>query len=233
MNNLTHALILAAGLGTRLRPITLEIPKPMIKVSNISMLQRVCEHLVNAGLKNIIINTHYLWQQIDDFLPILKDLYKGVNFYVSYEEKLLDVGGAIKKVALDFSLQELIVFNSDILIYNCPTPLNKILNTWDDKMDCLFYLKHKSAVTNASLGDFNLINGNILKRDIINEYIYTGISIYKTDPIKNILLDSFNIMTSYIFPNIENKKFYGCLAEFEFLDIGSHNNLEYAHTIFK
>ena len=110
-----NALILAAGLGTRLKPLTDTMPKALVPVNGIPLLQLVVEKLKYFGFNNIVINVHHFSQQIIDFIESNDNF--GVNIKISDEsEKLLDTGGAIKKAMnlLD-NLDPLLVHNVDIL----------------------------------------------------------------------------------------------------------------------
>jgi NDP-sugar pyrophosphorylase family protein len=105
------ALIFAAGLGTRLRPLTDHTPKALIKVGGKPLLQHCIQRLVAAGYTDIIINIHYLGQQIVDFLTDNDNF--GINITVSDEtQQLLDTGGALKKAACFFDA------NDDFLVHN-------------------------------------------------------------------------------------------------------------------
>ena len=66
--NIKHGMILAAGLGKRMQPLTLKTPKPLLEINNISLLERAINLLVGHGVKEIIINVHYLPEQISSFI---------------------------------------------------------------------------------------------------------------------------------------------------------------------
>ncbi|HRS53968.1 MAG TPA: nucleotidyltransferase family protein, partial [Bacteroidales bacterium] len=109
------ALILAAGKGTRLKPLTDNIPKALVPVAGIPMIDYVIKNLINAGINNIAVNLHHLGNYIKNYLP---QKYPKVNFYFSDEnDKLLDTGGAIKKLSafLRNDNKPFIVHNVDIL----------------------------------------------------------------------------------------------------------------------
>lgn len=90
------AMIFAAGLGTRLRPLTDNMPKALVPVAGKPMLERVIVRLKEAGFNEIIINVHHFGEQIIDFLHAHADF--GVNIHISDErDMLLDTGGGIKK----------------------------------------------------------------------------------------------------------------------------------------
>ncbi len=110
-----QAMILAAGLGTRLRPWTLTHPKALVPVKGIPMLERIIVNLKKHGFTRIIVNVHHFALQITDFLAS-KDF--GVEILVSDETaSLLDTGGAILHAAnyFDFNLGPVLIHNVDIL----------------------------------------------------------------------------------------------------------------------
>lgn len=107
------AVIIAGGLGTRLRPLTYNIPKPMVPVANIPFIVHQIELLRQHGIREIIINIHYLSEQIRGLLG--EGGKWGVKLYYSIEEKPLGTAGAVKNAEEFFDAEPLIVFNGDIL----------------------------------------------------------------------------------------------------------------------
>ena len=95
-----HAMILAAGLGTRMKPITLVKPKPLIKVGSKNLLERSINLLESHGVEQIIINVHHLADQIEKFISNFKSK---VKITISDERNLLlDTGGGVKKGTIIF-----------------------------------------------------------------------------------------------------------------------------------
>src|SRR5574344_733937 len=110
------AMIFAAGLGTRLRPLTNTMPKALVPVAGKPMLEHVITKLKSSGFDDITINIHHLGQQIIDFLKAHDNF--GVTIHISDErEKLLDTGGGIKKARAFLGNDEapFLVHNVDIL----------------------------------------------------------------------------------------------------------------------
>jgi NDP-sugar pyrophosphorylase family protein len=109
------ALIVAAGLGTRLKPITDSMPKALVPLNGVPLLEYVCQKLIAAGFDEIIINVHHFADQIIDF--IAKKQQFGVRIEISDErKKLLDTGGAIKKASWFFNdNRPFLVHNVDIV----------------------------------------------------------------------------------------------------------------------
>ena len=94
------AMILAAGLGTRMKPLTLKMPKPLIKIGSKSLLERSINLLENHGVEQIIINVHHLADQIEKFIS---DFKSNIKITISNEKDLLlDTGGGIKKATKIF-----------------------------------------------------------------------------------------------------------------------------------
>ena len=107
------AMIFAAGLGTRLKPLTDHMPKALVPVAGKPMLEHVIEKLKASGFNEIVINVHHFGNQIIDFLKE-KDNF-GIQIWISDEtEELLDTGGGIKKAAHFFD-EPFLVHNADIL----------------------------------------------------------------------------------------------------------------------
>ena len=105
------AMILAAGIGTRLRPFTANIPKPLFPVAGRPLIDIIIRNLQHAGCESIIINTHHLYKKIDSFLS--SQTYS-IPVVTRYEPLLLGTGGAIKNVADFWDDQPFMVVNSDI-----------------------------------------------------------------------------------------------------------------------
>ena len=108
------AMILAAGLGTRLRPVTDTKPKALVEMNGVPLIEQVLTRLIAAGVKEVIVNLHHFPQQIIEFLQA-KDNF-GIRIEFSHEEKLLDTGGGLKKAGWFFDDgQPFIVHNVDVI----------------------------------------------------------------------------------------------------------------------
>lgn len=109
-----QAMILAAGLGARLRPLTDTKPKALIEYNGVPLLQHVLTRLISFGVTEVIINLHHFPQQIIDFLKSQNDF--GIRIEFSYESTLLDTGGGLKQAAWFFDdHQPFILHNVDII----------------------------------------------------------------------------------------------------------------------
>ena len=109
-----HAMILAAGLGSRMQPLTFKTPKPLIKIGNRNLLERSINLLENYGVEHIIVNVHHLADQIEKFISSLKSK---VKITISNEKDLLlDTGGGVKEGTRVFKKIPFFVVNPDTLL---------------------------------------------------------------------------------------------------------------------
>ncbi len=105
-------MILAAGFGTRLKPLTDSVPKPLVKVNGTPMIEIVIRRLVDFGIKEIVINTHYFAEQIESYF---KENDFGVKITLSYEKEILGTGGGIKNAEKFLKSEDaFIVHNVDV-----------------------------------------------------------------------------------------------------------------------
>ena len=170
-----HGMILAAGLGKRMRPVTLKTPKPLIQIGNKNLLERAIELLINHGIEEIVINVHYLPNQIKDFIN--KKKYK-VKIIISDEQNmLLDTGGGIFHATRSFK-KPFVAVNPDTLWSDAYC--NELKDLEDlylqNKKPSLLLVNKNLSFDSSFKGDFNLRN-NEISRDNKNEFIFTGLQI--------------------------------------------------------
>lgn len=149
------AFVLAAGKGLRMRPLTDDRPKPLIEVDGRAMLDRALDDLAAAGVTEVVVNTHYLGDKIEEHLKNRKDM----AISISREEELLDTGGGVRRVLDFFGDQPFYVLNADVVWTNGPVnALTRLAQAWDEnKMDALLLLCPKDKANDPDLkGDFAL-----------------------------------------------------------------------------
>jgi MurNAc alpha-1-phosphate uridylyltransferase len=174
------AMILAAGFGKRVLPLTLSCPKPLLKIGEETLLSNTLKFLKLFGIEQVIVNVHYLSDQIIDYIN--KNKFGVTITLIKEEDKILDTGGGILNAINHFSNEPFIIINPDT-IWN-PKYLNslkKMENFFFDnkKKKCLLLLVNKDKSFDKNLiGDFSLQN-NLVTRKKINSlnYIYTGLQI--------------------------------------------------------
>ncbi len=133
-----QAMILAAGRGERMRPLTDSTPKPMIPVAGRSMLDRTMDRLANHGVRNVVVNVHHLGEQIANHL--------GGRANIVREDRLLDTGGSVKNALLLFGDEPFFVLNGDGLWTDGPVPmLTRLEEAWDPKRMNALLLLHPLA----------------------------------------------------------------------------------------
>ena len=175
-----HGMILAAGLGKRMQPLTNKKPKPLLEIGDVTLLERAINLLVNHGVKEISINIHHLGDQIEKFISNFKSEAK---IKISNEKDLLlDTGGGVKKGTKDFKDNPFFVINPDTLWSDKYSEEVQSLEIeyFTNKRPCLLMVKKELSLDNSFKGDFNL-NNNLILKDEQNQFIFTGLQIMKND----------------------------------------------------
>ncbi len=171
-----YAMILSAGLGKRMQPITLKTPKPLIEVEGKNLLERTINLLISYGIEEIVINVHHLANQIINFINNKK---YSIKITISDEKDLLlGTGGGIYQGTKIFKKKPFIVINPDTLWNkNYSTELNDLEKLYfKTKKSCLLLVDKELSFDNSFKGDFNLIE-NIVSRNTTNKFIFTGLQI--------------------------------------------------------
>lgn len=148
------AMILAAGFGTRMKPITDHTPKPLVTLGGRALIDHAIDRLVAAGVKRVVVNTHYKADMIAAHLKQRHDI--AIAF--SHEATLLDTGGGVKQ-ALPLLGEVFYVLNADIFWLNAKVPaLKRLARAWDDtRLDALLLVQRTvTAIGYEGLGDFTV-----------------------------------------------------------------------------
>ena len=174
--NIKYGMILAAGLGKRMQPLTLKTPKPLLEINNYTLLERAINLLISHGVQEISINVHYLPDQIKSFINRKK--FK-VKITISNEENLLlDTGGGVLKGTQNFGDNPFFVINPDTVWgehYLAELKSLEVIYLKNNKPTLLLVNK-KLSIDPSFKGDFNLDNEKISK-DSENQFIFTGLQI--------------------------------------------------------
>ena len=187
------ALILCAGYGKRLNPITLDIPKPLLKVDNICILEKSINLIKGLGIKNILLNTFYLKEQI---VRYINTNHFDLNIKVIDDgNEILNTGGGILNMMNNSNDENFLVFNPDT-IWNLDY-LNEIKNMenifFSKNLDNLLLLVNKKLSFDQNLkGDFNL-DDNKIKKGVKNSFIYTGCQILNKKLFKSYKVENFSV----------------------------------------
>lgn len=173
-------MILAAGLGTRMRPLTLTTPKPLIMARGKTLLDHALDELLAAGIQRAVVNVHYLADAIEAHVAARHDLHITIS---DERAQLLETGGGVRK-ALPLLGDVFAVLNADnIWRAHGTAALAQLLPHWDaEKMDALLLLTlRSSAIGYSRAGDFELAADGRLarRRDETAPYVYASIQIAK------------------------------------------------------
>ena len=209
-----HGMILAAGLGKRMKPITLKTPKPLIQIGNKNLLERAIELLIKNGIEDIAINVHYLPDQIKDF--VYSKNYKAKIVFSNEQDTLLDTGGGIFQATRSFK-KPFIAINPDTLWSDAYSNELKDLEDlyFKKKKPCLLLVNKNLSFDSSFKGDFNLQDG-MISRDNNNEFIFTGLQILDHSVFNSIKDKIFSmnkvwnylIKENFLFGNASKQKFY-------------------------
>ena len=177
------ALILCAGLGKRLNPLTLEKPKPLLELNNITLLENTINLIKKLGIKKIFLNTFYFKDQIKDYLNN-KNFNISINI-VDDGSRILNTGGGIKNMINNSNEENFLIFNPDT-VWNVNylksiIQMNEFFENNDIK-NILLVVNKKLSFDTKLKGDFNL-KKNLLSKNTANEYIYTGCQILNKDTL--------------------------------------------------
>ena len=215
MRKINTAVVLCAGFGKRLGPLTDKIPKPLLKINNITLLENTLNLIKTLGIEKVLLNTFYLKNYIEDFINNNKfDLNIKI---IEEKEIILDTGGGTLNLIKNTEENDFISFNPDT--FWSKKNSNEILS-----MESLYLsksIKNILMVVNKNKsfdkklkGDF-LLNSNKLLKSDQNEYIYTGCQIFNRSIFSGISEKVFSM--SNIWNNLEKKnELYGYESEVNF-----------------
>ena len=193
MFKINTALVLCAGYGKRLNPLTLKNPKPLLKLNDLTLLENTINLIKKLGISDIKLNTFYLKGQIKIFI-------EQKNFDVKIEiiedgDKILDTGGGILNMTNSINEEDFLVFNPDTVwsidYLNCIKEMENFY--FSKKIQNILMVVNKDLSFDKKLkGDFNL-KKNLLSKGDENQYIYTGCQILNRNLLKNINKKAFSI----------------------------------------
>jgi len=216
------AMILSAGYGKRLNPLTLQYPKPLLKIYNETLLSNTIKFLESYGIKHAVINVHYLGDQIIEYVK--KNKFN-LNIKIIKEEEILETGGGVLNAIQYFDEAFLCINPDTIWSLEYIKELNLLEKDFfikKSKCSMLIVNKQKSFDKSFS-GDFNLENGLINRKNKDNlQYIYTGLQFIRPEIFKDINKKVFS-MNSIWNNLIESKELYGFKSNNNFLHVSTLN----------
>lgn len=227
------AMIMAAGLGKRMRPLTTTRPKPLIEVGGKALLDHVLEKLRASGVKKVVVNVHYLAEALEAHL---KSRRHGLDVVISDERELLmETGGGLVKAAPMIDCDPFLALNSDNLWIDGPADTLKLLaSQWDDsRMDALLLVVPQArALNHRGMGDFHMDRTGRLRRrerSHVAPFVFTGIQLAS----KRLLRDapdgpfSTNILWDRA---IEQGRCFGAVHQGLWFDVGTPQSIQLTET---
>jgi len=233
---ITQAIILAAGFGVRMRPLTLTTPKPLVKLKNKPLIFYILEELKKNKIKKCFINVHYLSLKIEKYIDEYKKTNQTMEIIIIKEEVILDTGGAIKNIINKDNSQPTIVINADSLIvpFKSISPLSLLIDNFDSKnMDFLLLLDNfKDSIGYHGKGDFSFSNKNnpsTIIRNMNNGLAYTGWQVLNPNAVNQVINNVFSLNYCYD-KAIKENLICGIINTQKWLHIGTIEALNEANT---
>ncbi len=215
------AMVFAAGLGTRMRPLTDRIPKPLVSVAGRTLIDRALDDFAQAGVETAIVNVHHLADQIEAHLQSRIS----PRIVISDERaRLLDQGGGIRKVLPLLGDDPFFICNTDAFWHGAPkSNLRALARAWDDtQMDAALLL----APTQGSVGvdwegDFDLsAEGRIIRRAGPKPYVYAGVGLIKPQLFAAETQEVFKL-APFLFAAAEKGRLFGVVSSGLWLHVGT------------
>lgn len=225
------AMVLAAGLGERMRPITDAIPKPMVPVGGKPIIDRILDGLKIGGVETAVVNTFYLAELLETHLENREQ----PRIIISREDERLETGGGVLHAVDHFDDEPFFVINGDTLWLDGPMPtLDRLEQTWNpDRMDALLLLHSTVAAYGYDgCGDFTVDpEGRLMRRpeQEVSPYVFTGTQIidprlFGKDVRNGSLGHAFSLNKLYD-RALEAGRLYGMIHDGEWFHIGTPDAL--------
>ncbi len=224
MTKVETAMIMAAGLGKRMRPLTENRPKPLVEVAGKAMIDHCFEKLVEAGIGKAVVNVHYLAEMMEAHLAALP---YPIQIRISDERaQLLETGGGLVKAEALIEEDNFFCINSDNLWTDGPiNSLHQVAQAWDEgRMDALLLLIPRSSAYNyQGSGDFHLDDENRISRKLPGQeapLIYSGIQLLSKRLLRDAPAGPFS--TNIFWERaIGEGRLFGLVHEGEWFEVGS------------
>ena len=224
------AMVLAAGLGLRMRPLTLDLPKAMVEVKGRSLIDRALDRLQAAGVEKVVVNLHHKGNTLKRHLAQRND------FQIAYSDEteiLLETGGGVAKALPLLGPEPFFVVNSDTIWLDAQgDSLQALAATWDDaEMDALLLMHPTvSAVGYSGIGDFEMApDGRLTRREQrhVAPFLFTGIQLLHPRLFDGAPAGPFSLNRLYD-KAAESGRLYGLRHQGIWMDVGTPAGLKAA-----
>jgi len=216
------ALILCAGFGKRLHPLTQEIPKPLLKIKEITLLEKTMSFIEKLKINKIMLNTFHLSNKIEEFINKINTKIK--IELINDGNEILDTGGGILNMIRNTSEKDFLVFNPDTIWEdNYIKYVQEMIDLYfKQKMENILLVVNKDSSFDERLnGDFNLVDGKLTRQNNRN-FVYTGCQIINKNIFSKIQKKNFS-MNEVWNEQIKNSRLFGYESKNKFLHITDLN----------
>ncbi len=224
-----HAMVLAAGRGLRMRPVTETLPKPLITVGGRSMLDRVLDQIDAFGVESVVVNTHYLGDRIAAHLRGRAQ----PRTVLSCEETLLETGGGVARALTLLGAEPFFVINADVVWRDGPTPaLDRLADAWrENAMDALLMMNRAvTAHGYEGRGDHFMDPGGALRRrddHTVAPYVFAGVQILHARLFAGAPQGAFSLNLLYDRAEAA-RRLFGIVHDGEWFHLGTPDALKLA-----
>ena len=226
-----RGMVLAAGLGLRMRPITDNLPKPLVPVLDRTLLDRALDRLEEAGIREAVVNVHHLGEMIERHLSKRRT----PKITLSVEKTRLETGGGVAKALPLLGDAPFVVANGDVLWLDGPSPtLERLAAAWDDdRMDALLLL-HPTVEAFGYRGDGDFLidpEGRLVRRPEreVAPYLFAGVQILHPRLFGDQPTGSFSLNLLYD-RAIERGRLFGVLHDGKWFHVGTPEDLAVAES---
>ena len=237
MTRATTAMVLAAGFGERMRPLTLRMPKPLVPLAGKPLIDHVLDRLAAAGVDSAVVNVHYLPEQLEAHLAS-RNKFPPKTVVSDERGALLDTGGGTKKALRLLGRGPFFIHNADSVWSEGASPaLSRMLRKWDPAaMDCLLLLAPSAtSIGYAARGDFSMSSDGRLARRGANEIVpfaFAGVSLCDERLFEGAPEGSFSLNLLWD-RSLAKGRLYGIRLDGRWMHVGTPQALAEAEAAFE
>lgn len=222
------AMVMAAGLGKRMRPLTATRPKPLVRVAGKALIDHSLDRIAEAGIGHVVVNVHYLADAVEAHLAAQD---RPFTIAISDErDALLETGGGLVKALPLLSGDPILVANSDNIWTDGPvTAIEQLARKWDEaRMDALLLvIRHASATGHVGQGDFHMDPRGLLSRrkpGRVAPFVYTGVQLISRRLLADAPAGAFS--TNILWDRaIAAGRLYGVAHRGQWFEVGAPANI--------
>ena len=234
MITLSHAMVLAAGLGTRMRPLSAAMPKPLLPLAGRSLLDHALDRLTDAGVANTVVNAHWLADQVEDCVAARS----APRITLQREETLLETGGGVTRALPALGDAPFAVVNGDAFWLDGPYPaLTRLAAAFDpERMDGLLLLIRTAQIAGeVGRGDFMLDPMGAIRRPEegeVSPYLFGGVQILSPALFVEAPSGAFSLNRLYN-RAIEAGRLYGLVHDGLWFHLSTPTDLDHAEDVLR